>query len=281
MKNTIILILLLALFLTLITLYHHKDNTLLVRLPPSDISQWYKPNNKRQVWLHTMFNLRRELQAIEYYADRKDIKHLNQWLIKFESHYKKIATMVPQWARKVDYEELENLKQLAKNNQLSDIAGSINKINENCTSCHDKFQSITATIYRAANFNAISKSDDYSEHMRQLSKQINTIKISMVDKNIVGANEALKGLKTGMDKLGTTCIECHEFSPKTYPNKQIQLTLDALGYALNNSNLKQQGKELGTLAVSACASCHGTHRLLSSTAQLLQTKTSIAELLRH
>ena len=36
--------------------------------PPSTIAQWYKPANKRQVWLHTMFRLRREMQAMGEYA---------------------------------------------------------------------------------------------------------------------------------------------------------------------------------------------------------------------
>ena len=42
--------------------------------PPESLKQWYKPDNKRQVWLHTMFRLRREMQAINEYADQKDAK---------------------------------------------------------------------------------------------------------------------------------------------------------------------------------------------------------------
>ena len=37
-------------------------------LPPTSLAQWYKPANKRQVWLHNMFKLRRELQAVVEYA---------------------------------------------------------------------------------------------------------------------------------------------------------------------------------------------------------------------
>ena len=31
---------------------------------PESLARWYKPENKRQVWLHTMFAMRRELQAV-------------------------------------------------------------------------------------------------------------------------------------------------------------------------------------------------------------------------
>ena len=35
---------------------------------PESLAEWYKPKNERQVWLHTMFAMRRELQAIAEYA---------------------------------------------------------------------------------------------------------------------------------------------------------------------------------------------------------------------
>ncbi len=56
-----------------------EQNEQVVALPPESIGQWYKPQNKRQVWLHNMFKLRRELQAVTYYSSIDDIQHLEKW----------------------------------------------------------------------------------------------------------------------------------------------------------------------------------------------------------
>ena len=59
--------------------YIHKDRVALIKTPPASLAQWYKPENKRQVWLHNMFKLRREMQAVRLYADNKEDNHLQKW----------------------------------------------------------------------------------------------------------------------------------------------------------------------------------------------------------
>ena len=60
--------------------YLHKDRVTLIKSPPASLAQWYKPENERQVWLHNMFKLRREMQAIRLYSDNKDAKHQDKWV---------------------------------------------------------------------------------------------------------------------------------------------------------------------------------------------------------
>ena len=55
-----------------------------LKKPPASLEQWYKPANKRQVWLHTMFRLRREMQAIAEYAKQDDPTTDN----KCDSHHR-------------------------------------------------------------------------------------------------------------------------------------------------------------------------------------------------
>ncbi|MCK5336958.1 MAG: hypothetical protein KAQ67_12390, partial [Gammaproteobacteria bacterium] len=42
----------------------YAEDSVKLDTPPASLEKWYKPANKRQVWLHTMFRLRREMQAI-------------------------------------------------------------------------------------------------------------------------------------------------------------------------------------------------------------------------
>ncbi len=76
--------------------YIHQDRVIVLKKPPASIAQWYKPQNKRQVWLHTMFKLRREMQAVEIYAKIQDAEKLQKWAAKLNQDYHKIAKMVPE-----------------------------------------------------------------------------------------------------------------------------------------------------------------------------------------
>ena len=86
------------LFLHLVTAAVPADagDTVSLDVPPASLEQWYKPANKRQVWLHTMFRLRREMQAIGEYAEQNDRAAMDKWIKRLEKDYKKIADMVPE-----------------------------------------------------------------------------------------------------------------------------------------------------------------------------------------
>ena len=49
----------------------YAGDSMSLEIPPAVLEKWYKPANKRQVWLHTMFRLRREMQAIDEYTTLK------------------------------------------------------------------------------------------------------------------------------------------------------------------------------------------------------------------
>ena len=49
-----------------------EESEATLTLPPASIAQWYKPQNERQVWLHTMFGLRRSMTAIQEYVALED-----------------------------------------------------------------------------------------------------------------------------------------------------------------------------------------------------------------
>ncbi len=51
-----------------------------LKLPPQSLGRWYRPANKRQAWLHTMFGLRREMLAVSDYLALEDQPHAGKWV---------------------------------------------------------------------------------------------------------------------------------------------------------------------------------------------------------
>jgi cytochrome c556 len=252
-------------------LYLHKDRIQFAKTPPASLQQWYKPENKRQVWLHNMFKLRREIQAVRGYANDQNPENLAKWSARLSEHYLKIAEMVPEWKNRLDLEVLNTLQQRVETKQYPGVVTALDDLGQSCDSCHDDYRTIVATLYRAPDFSAISISPTvtYQSHMNELIIQVNQIKIASEDGDKAVALSSFQALKRGMDTLNTTCINCHKEPTKTYPDAMMTQALDNLESSLQSGTLKDQGLALGTLAVQACANCHSTHRLSSDARKLL------------
>lgn len=263
--------------------YLHKDKAVIVKTPPEEIAQWYKPQSKRHVWLHNMFKLRREMQAVQFYAESEEDELLKKWSTNLSKHYLKIAEMVPTWKNKLDIQSMTLLTNQAAHSDYQGVTSSIEKLQQNCDSCHADYQSITALLYRSGDFSSIEVEPNvpFNTHMQMLTQQVNQIKIASDDGNTDLALASLNGLKQEMHKLGEVCADCHKGNSKNYPDDAMNATLLSLEKHLKTGTAKQKGRDLGMLAVQACARCHGTHRLSSGTKSLLIKEQSISELLKH
>ena len=263
--------------------YKHRDKATIIKTPPKELAQWYKPENKRQVWLHNMFKLRREMQAVQFYAEKKDNERLRKWGLVLNKHYLKIGEMVPSWNKKLDISILSDLQSNVVNQDYTGVLAAVNTLQKNCDSCHSDYQAITALTYRAPDFSTVKIEPllSFNSHMQALSKHVNQIKIASEDGLPDLAISSLADLKRGMHKLGQVCTDCHTKDKKPYPSEQMKKTLLSLENSLQTGTLKEQGRDLGTLAVLACARCHGTHRLAFGTKVLLSKEPSLTELLKH
>ncbi|MCP4486454.1 MAG: hypothetical protein GY820_03910 [Gammaproteobacteria bacterium] len=263
--------------------YIHKDRVHITKSPPESLAQWYKPDNKRQVWLHNMFKLRREMQAVEFYASNGNAVLLRKWADSFGKHYLAIAEMVPEWGGKLDIEEMMDLQAAVSNNNFQDVPRLLKHIGGNCQSCHTDYRAIVATMYRAPDFstNEISPSSSFNEHMKELIKQLNQIKIASEDGMKELSLKSLSNLKKGINELGQACPDCHKPDLKPYPDAAMVKTLANLEQSLNTGTVKDQGHALGTLAVQACARCHGTHRFAYDISNIFTDKPDWLELIRH
>lgn len=203
-------------------------------LPPASIAQWYKPHNDRQVWLHTMFSLRREMQAIRGYAAADEPALARNWVERFAEHYLKIAEMVPEWKDELEYGWLERLQSSTATGDSPGITLALRKIEQGCNACHREYRALTALLYRTPDFSAIrikladGSEQDYPQAMERLSLLVNRIKIASEDNRPEEALTALQQLRQRLDGLGESCGTCHR-DPAPRERFLGQLTHDACG----------------------------------------------------
>lgn len=248
-----------------------------ITLLPDSLAQWYKPENKRQVWLHTMFALRRELQAIDEYAAEQDLTLTRKWSDKFVNHFRKLPDMVPEWRDEMELDEAGRLETAARSGDFKTVASAVSRLQRNCRNCHREYRALAALRYRSPNFSNIEIADeegvmkDFDTHMDSLSKTVNRIKIASEDKRWAQAAKASRELRGQLYRLAESCESCHK---DELPRLRIlgdasSRTLDELDEALTRQQPKSTGKKLGEAAVIICARCHGVHRTLSDTRSFL------------
>ena len=265
---------LVAIAISLATLVSHAEGEREVTItkPPASIAQWYKPENKRQVWLHTMFSLRREMQAMSEYAAYEDKERLVRWVEKFADDYKRIGKMVPEWDDELEYELLERLQRAAKAGDYPLVGSTQQKIAQSCNGCHKEFRAVTASLYRGSNFDAAVVEDsetmeelEYREAMVGLGTAMNRIIIAMEDERLEAAEQAYDLMAHRINDLAQSCSACHNTDrQRDYLLGEESLNrVETLGELIRSRDIQQSQRTLGGIAVEVCATCHSIHRNLS------------------
>ena len=247
-------------------------DTITLKKPPEALAQWYKPANKRQVWLHTMFSLRRAMLAINDYSAQEKQADLEKWSDKFAKDYQAMGEMMPQWQDYLYLDKLEDLQQQVAQHNYKAIAPLLKKLSKSCMHCHDDYQTIATLLFRGPNFNnrIIEESFSgeeisYEDNMDQLSDSVNRINIAIKDNYFSDAQQYIEPLTEQMDHLATSCGDCHQ--KDEVPVQRIMdaslALLPELAAQLEAKEQKQSGRKLGEFAVKVCAKCHAIHKLPS------------------
>ena len=253
-----------------ITPVYAGDSTSL-EIPPTVLEKWYKPANKRQVWLHTMFRLRREVQAISEYAALNDQPALDKWIKRLEKDYSKIVEMVPEWKKEIKPRLIDELEMFAEKGDFVRLEKTLKMIERTCDDCHTTYQPLVTAIYRSPSYDDIKVNDingveqSFEDNMEDLSASVNRILIALDDGHKPRALHVSKTLSTQLKNLGDSCKACHK--DDVYPRERIlgkttQVNFEKLQKNISAGRVKDSQKLMGEIAVTVCARCHNTHRIV-------------------
>ncbi len=255
-----------------------------LKKPPASLEQWYKPANKRQVWLHTMFRLRREMQAIAEYAEQNDQKAMHKWIKRLDKDYNKIAEMVPEWEKAVKPKLLSELEMFAEKGDMPRVGKTLKMIKRTCDDCHTYYAPLVTATYRSPYYDDIKLKDSnggingdtsgdtsgkmqsFEENMEQLSDAVNRVLIALDDGHNTLALESGKLLAEKLQNLGESCSSCHkddEYPRERILGKATQERFEKLQVNISAGRVKDSQKLMGEIAVTVCARCHNTHRIVS------------------
>jgi mono/diheme cytochrome c family protein len=238
---------------------------------PASLAQWYRPANKRQVWLHSMFALRRELQAVTEYSQEGDWPLAAKWGDRLGKHYLSLAEMVPEWQDELDLVNLERMQQALAQQDAEQLRPALRRLEQSCQGCHGDYSALAAARYRGPDFHGLQLNRPeqapmaFNHLMEQLSLAVNRIKIASEDDRWDAAEQALGQLKGHLNLLQTSCTNCH--GKDEAPIERILLqpsrgALAELAESLKQQDPKSSGRYLGQASVEICARCHGVHRSL-------------------
>ena len=242
-----------------------------LKKPPASLEEWYKPANKRQVWLHTMFRLRREMQAIAEYAEQNDQKAMEKWIKRLDKDYNKIADMVPEWEKEIKPKLLPELKMFAEKGDMYRLGKTLKMIKRTCDDCHTYYQPLVTATYRSPHYDDIKlkdssgKTQSFTDNMEALSASVNRILIALDDGHKSVALQSGKTLAEQLQNLGDSCSSCHkddEYPRERILGKATRQRFEKLQVNISEGRVKDSQKLMGEIAVTVCARCHNTHRIV-------------------
>lgn len=247
------------------------DSRVSLDIPPASLEQWYKPANKRQVWLHTMFRLRREMQAISEYVKLDDREAMEKWIKRLDKDYNKIADMVPEWEKEIKPRLLSELEMFAEKGDRYRLEDTLDMIQRTCDDCHDNYQPLVTAIYRSPHYDDIKlrtskgTAQSFNDNMQDLSTSVNRILIALDDGHSPVALQASHKLASQLQNLGESCSSCHkddEYPRERILGKATQQRFETLQENISEERVKDSQKLMGEIAVTVCARCHNTHRIV-------------------
>ncbi len=240
--------------------------------PPASLAKWYKPTNKRQVWLHTMFRLRRAVQAVEDYGNEGNYSAMQKWAKKLAKDYRSIPDMIPEWQDDVDTDWVDRLVQAAQEENLQQARLALRKLKLTCKSCHREYRAIVAAQYRSPDYSDINLLDSktnqkikFKQSMENLSHTVNRIMIALQDDQIKVARDSSQTLNRQLQDLGASCKTCHKDpqSKTRILGKTTSQDIEKLWKSLKGKDNRASQSSLGHLSVNICARCHSIHRTLA------------------
>lgn len=246
-----------------------QDTSRTLPLPPDSLAQWYPPANQRQVWLHTMFSLRRSMQAVGEYNALGDSKLAARWAERFAQDYKRLAAMVPEWQDEIEEAQADRLVAAARQGDSDGMTRALQRLGTTCRSCHNENRAIVTLVYRMPDYRDITVENSdtmeelpYPQHMERLGTLMNRVKIAQEDGRHGVAQTAGRSFIAGVKDLSNSCGACHkdEAPRERIFGPAIQQALTTLDKELQQNNRKGTDEALGTLGAYACGRCHSIHK---------------------
>ena len=218
-----------------------------------------------------MFRLRREMQAIGEYAKQNDREAMEKWIKRLDKDYNKIADMVPEWEKEIKPRLMSELETFAEKNDTHRLEATLDMIQRTCDDCHDNYQPLVTALYRSPSYDDLKvnsldgKKQSFEDNMEALSKSVNRILIALDDGHKPTALQASRDLADQLQNLGESCGNCHkddEYPRERILGKATQQRFETLQTNISEGNVKDSQELMGEIAVTVCARCHNTHRIV-------------------
>jgi cytochrome c556 len=271
--------------LIFIFLYFHsqfilagEEQDITINKAPASLKQWYQPTNKEQVWLNTMYNLRRQMIAIGVYAAFENKKNLLTWSKRLSKNYLAIGKMVPEWNDELEIEWLTKLVKAAQKGDFKSVTDAQQKITKSCNGCHKEYRVITAAQYRAPDFDKLIIEDgetmeelSLKQSMAGLGLTLERMKIAFEDKSFDASSDSFELFNQRLEDLATSCGSCHKTEKQRnyLLGMKTLLQVEKLGQLIEAKKLNQGHKLLSKIEKEVCTTCHSIHRTLSDVSEFI------------
>lgn len=236
--------------------------------PPPSLDALYPPKASGPVFLQTMAELNASLAGIVVDLQENDRAGVMAGFERFQSLYRKTASMVPEWSSRYPEEPLARLEGALREGAPDAVMAAVGRLGAVCHDCHLTAMVPAQQKYRWADFGSITVQDpirgvdlSYPEFMQMLNMSLAGIGVDLGQGQADGARLHLDALAARMAALRESCGACHDTERAYFVNAGIDSLLSGMRRILWDGNadpgaIARFSREIGT---ESCSNCHLVH----------------------
>ena len=235
---------------------------------PGTLDAFYPPAAKGPVYLFRMLELETSFSGIIVDLMEEDLDGARGSFRDFQTQYRAIAAMVPEWEGEYPGGEVEKLGEALANGDRERAMGAFAAVGGICHRCHIAAMVPVQQRYHWGDFGAITVTDPlsgattgYPQFKKFLSANLAGITVDLKQGQIANARKQFEGFRARFEALGGSCLGCHEKESSYFVNREMRESVEALGRTLGSRTIAPEAVTalVRKIGRESCSKCHLVH----------------------
>jgi cytochrome c556 len=235
---------------------------------PSSLDSFYPPRAEGPYYLFEMLKLDTLFSGIAADVMEGDLPGAVNSFGEFESQYRKVSQMVPEWEGYYSMAMVQRLGKELKKGGRDETMAAFGEVGKSCHQCHIAKMVPAQQRYHWGRFAEITVLDplsrqqtEFASFKKYLSTNMAGITVNLMQGQVENARRQFDGFRARFETLKGSCLNCHDDEMAYFVDGGVEKLLDDLNRAL--SEKKVDPGTIGTMIQGvgreSCFKCHLVH----------------------
>ncbi len=235
---------------------------------PSSLDSFYPPKAEQPYYLFEMLKLDTLFSGIAADVMEDELSGAIASFAEFESQYRKVSKMVPEWEGYYSNESVERLGETLKRGGRDEAMAAFGEVGKSCHQCHISKMVPAQQRYHWGKFSEIMVLDplsreqtEYASFKKYLSTNMAGLIVNLRQGQVENARRQFDGFRARFETLKESCLNCHDDEMAYFVDGSVEKLFDEVNRALSGKNVDPEAIRTMVQGIGreSCFRCHLVH----------------------